>query len=319
MHVMQPDSKRYELDFLLDRSDEALLDEVRRVAALVPGPFLFIEDFHRLSKISVSTLRTRFGGWKQALERAGRGQRHVRGGRTRKAKRAYRSLAREEIIADLKAVAMKLGRAKLGRDDYRTHGQATVGQVCREFGSWNKAVSAAGLDPLGRRFTREEKLANLALVWEHYGRAPEYLEMKHPPSRITGKAYAGEWGSWRKALVAFVEWANGETEEQCDAGPAGSGDKQSPNDCPLDPASSPPHVTGGRDVPARLRLKVLFRDRFRCVYCGRSPATELGVTLHVDHKQAWSKGGPTEFNNLQTLCDRCNLGKGDMDVPAYLC
>ncbi|MDP9174261.1 MAG: HNH endonuclease [Planctomycetota bacterium] len=26
---------------------------------------------------------------------------------------------------------------------------------------------------------------------------------------------------------------------------------------------------------------------------------------------AWSRGGETVFENLQTLCEQCNLGKGD--------
>jgi len=36
-----------------------------------------------------------------------------------------------------------------------------------------------------------------------------------------------------------------------------------------------------------------------------------GLELHVDHIQPWSRGGPTVFENLQTLCNSCNLGKSD--------
>jgi 5-methylcytosine-specific restriction endonuclease McrA len=35
------------------------------------------------------------------------------------------------------------------------------------------------------------------------------------------------------------------------------------------------------------------------------------VELHVDHKHPESKGGATERSNLQVLCAKCNLGKGD--------
>jgi 5-methylcytosine-specific restriction endonuclease McrA len=35
-----------------------------------------------------------------------------------------------------------------------------------------------------------------------------------------------------------------------------------------------------------------------------------GVELHVDHVTPWSKGGETTLANLQTLCNKCNLGKG---------
>jgi 5-methylcytosine-specific restriction endonuclease McrA len=54
---------------------------------------------------------------------------------------------------------------------------------------------------------------------------------------------------------------------------------------------------------------VLRRDGFKCVLCGRSPATEVGCRLQVDHLEPFSKGGKTTIENLRTLCERCNLGK----------
>jgi 5-methylcytosine-specific restriction endonuclease McrA len=35
------------------------------------------------------------------------------------------------------------------------------------------------------------------------------------------------------------------------------------------------------------------------------------VSLEVDHIKAWSEGGETELENLQTLCSRCSTGKGN--------
>ena len=58
----------------------------------------------------------------------------------------------------------------------------------------------------------------------------------------------------------------------------------------------------------RLRYEVLTRDGHRCTICGASAAD--GAKLHVDHIKPVSKGGKTEYNNLRTLCERCNLGKG---------
>ena len=58
-----------------------------------------------------------------------------------------------------------------------------------------------------------------------------------------------------------------------------------------------------------LRYDVLKRDNFRCCLCGVSASD--GAVLHVDHIKPVSKGGKTEYNNLQTLCDRCNLGKSN--------
>lgn len=59
----------------------------------------------------------------------------------------------------------------------------------------------------------------------------------------------------------------------------------------------------------QLRYQILQRDHFRCQICGRTQ--EDGVKLHVDHIIPVSKGGETVPKNLRTLCDECNLGKGD--------
>lgn len=58
----------------------------------------------------------------------------------------------------------------------------------------------------------------------------------------------------------------------------------------------------------KLRYDVLIRDDLRCRVCGASP--ETGAHLHIDHIMPISKGGRTEFDNLQALCSPCNMGKG---------
>lgn len=61
-----------------------------------------------------------------------------------------------------------------------------------------------------------------------------------------------------------------------------------------------------------LRTSILRRDDFRCRMCGAS--AKDGVTLHVDHVLPVSQGGQTRADNLQTLCQPCNLGKGNRFV-----
>ncbi len=63
----------------------------------------------------------------------------------------------------------------------------------------------------------------------------------------------------------------------------------------------------------KMRYKILKRDGFKCVICGRS--RKDGAKLHVDHIKPVSKGGKTEESNLRTLCDMCNLGKSDAYDP----
>lgn len=58
-----------------------------------------------------------------------------------------------------------------------------------------------------------------------------------------------------------------------------------------------------------MRYNVLKRDNFRCRICGAT--ANDGVKLEVDHIIPVSKGGKSTYDNLQTLCERCNRGKRD--------
>lgn len=68
-------------------------------------------------------------------------------------------------------------------------------------------------------------------------------------------------------------------------------------------------------IPKPLRWKVLHRDDFTCVYCGRSPETH-GVILHVDHIDPAATGGKPIAINLNTSCEDCNVGKADIQYES---
>lgn len=63
-----------------------------------------------------------------------------------------------------------------------------------------------------------------------------------------------------------------------------------------------------RNIKPKLRYQVLLKDNRLCQNCGRG--IKQGATLHIDHIIPVAKGGKTEIENLQTLCDKCNYGKG---------
>jgi len=64
-----------------------------------------------------------------------------------------------------------------------------------------------------------------------------------------------------------------------------------------------------KEVTDSLRFDVFKRDSFRCRICGAG--ADCGVKLHVDHIKPVSKGGTSDSDNLQTLCQTCNAGKRD--------
>ena len=58
-------------------------------------------------------------------------------------------------------------------------------------------------------------------------------------------------------------------------------------------------------VTNKIRFAIYFRDGYRCKKCGRKTKD-----LEIDHIIPIAKGGKTTYNNLQTLCHRCNVKKG---------
>jgi 5-methylcytosine-specific restriction endonuclease McrA len=67
-------------------------------------------------------------------------------------------------------------------------------------------------------------------------------------------------------------------------------------------------------IPRRLRNIIIERDGQRCVYCGVD--LELNE-IHIDHVIPESKGGPTNIQNLQVTCRKCNTEKGALSESAF--
>ena len=66
-----------------------------------------------------------------------------------------------------------------------------------------------------------------------------------------------------------------------------------------------------RMLTSKLRQQILYRDHYTCQYCHASAKQEKHLLLEVDHKRPLSRGGMTEWDNLWTLCWRCNRRKGN--------
>lgn len=204
-----------------------------------------------------------------------------------------RNISDEELIKDLQLVAKKLGKNSVLYSEYPTHGRCASRVFETRFGSWNLALESAGLK-INRKYASDEELFNnLEKVWIAVGRQPRKADFKKPLSQFSYNTYASRFGGWRKALEQFVTFMNNNEEVL------------------FEKTTRPQLKNKSRDPNLRMRWRVMNRDDFRCQTCGRSPANEPGTILHLDHIKPWSKGGLTEDDNLQVLCERCNLGKGD--------
>ena len=57
-------------------------------------------------------------------------------------------------------------------------------------------------------------------------------------------------------------------------------------------------------VSNKMRFSIYERDGYRCCKCGSR------YNLEIDHIIPISRGGKSTYDNLQTLCHRCNVDKG---------
>ena len=64
-------------------------------------------------------------------------------------------------------------------------------------------------------------------------------------------------------------------------------------------------------MTSALREKIKERDNYTCQICGLSTYQEPNLLLEIDHITPISRNGLTIESNLQTLCWRCNRGKGN--------
>lgn len=279
--------------------DETLLDDLKATAERLRKKSLTKDDYNVHGRFSTATMQNRFGSWNLALDRAG----------LQVSKRMF--IPRNELLAEMRRVAAELGSQILTKEQFEEFGKFSAETIVRAFGSWAAGLKAADLEVSGSyrgRVSEEELFDNLACVWEALGRQPKRDEVEAPLSRHSGKTYAKRFGSWRKALEAFVSAAN-EDQRVTD-------DKPQQGQIAESEVSSHQHFKHKtkRDPSWRLRFMVNRKDRFTCKACGRSPVTHPGVVLHVDHIVPWSKGGETTLDNLQTLCEVCNIGKSDLSM-----
>lgn len=187
--------------------DEALIEELRRVAGLVGKPVLFAQDFTRLAGVSAYTVAHRFGGWRAALERAG--LLHMYSGEVAGIRNRFSD---EQLIAELQRVAELVGKLVLTRTDFTKYSKINCATPKTRFGGWRAALERAGL---GHMYTGQvEKSRHLATI-EHSDEVliEELRRVGHlvdSPmfagrdlarySKITPATFMRRFGSWKTAL-----------------------------------------------------------------------------------------------------------------------
>lgn len=64
-------------------------------------------------------------------------------------------------------------------------------------------------------------------------------------------------------------------------------------------------------IKTKIKSEVLKRDNYECKKCGSKN------NLHIDHIIPVTKGGKNLLNNLQVLCQQCNISKSNRNAIQY--
>lgn len=299
---------------LVEYSDATIIEEINRVAKIVAPNLMTTSEFKRHANVGISTVRRHFITWRNALTAAGLA--HIINTNkvvtNKMIDQKGKGMSDDDLLALLRNVSKQLGKDSITCDEFNSNTPISAATLCRRFHGWGNAIELAGLKPdkIQKRYSDVQCYENLLKVWTYYRRPPKLDEMTIPPSTIGMRAYIKRWGTWRKTLKAFVDQINQDVRIDLESNTEPN-KKLKINSFSSDQFSkSPKPESEIHSIKLGLRYTILKRDRFRCVICGRSPSSTLGLELHVDHIVPFSEGGKTFSGNLRSTCSECNIGKG---------
>lgn len=210
---------KFEITWLEDRSDEGVLAEIRRVAALEPHLRLTVERFNAVARIKSSAVRARFGSWSEATRRAGLLD-------------ALPIYSRDALLDDLKRVSALASGEPFTVDVYKHYGRYSVSHVTRAFSGWREALSQAGLSSrytgpvitdrmkvqIGRTMTNSEILDRIRKVAKDLGKSSISGEEIAANSEISQsqmyRRFGGVSAALRQAGIEQIPHGRRYTEEE---------------------------------------------------------------------------------------------------------
>lgn len=228
-------------------------------------------------------------------------------------------LSNKKMLDELEKAAKHFNYIEFGWRDFNKVADISANPIKKHFGSWKKGLDVLkkhlqqkGLDlsprphAPNRIYSDKELFDEMEWVWKKVGQRPSRTEWEMSEPKISYQCYKQRFGGWVNACNKFIEYKMGAEILADDFILPEREDTKTQQKVKTDYKKE-----NARNISLSVRLKVLYRDNFRCVFCGKSPATDIGTKLHLDHIKPFSKGGKSTMENLQTLCEECNLGKSD--------
>jgi hypothetical protein len=230
-------------------------------------------------------------------------------------------MSKEKMLSELEKAAKHFNYIEFSLREFNKIAEISASPIKKHFGSWRNGLDALrkhlqqkGLDLSPRPhapqrvYSDKDLFDEMERIWKKVSQRPSCTEWEISEPKISHNCYRQRFGGWVNACTKFIEYKMGKEILADDLVLPEREDSKTQLKVKTNYKKE-----NSRNVSLALRLKVLSRDNFRCVFCGKSPATDIGTKLHIDHIKPFSKGGKSRLENLQTLCEECNLGKSDND------
>lgn len=235
-------------------------------------------------------------------------------------------ISKEKVIAELEKVAKHFNYTDFRQNDFDEIADISYYKVYREFGSWEKAfeflkeyLNKKGIEfkitSRRSKYSIQEMFDEIERIWIQLDHRPYRNEWTTIGPRISYDAIQRRFGGWQSACLKFIEYKSGVAIAKENELPFAKKDKvKQNNNGKIEEKNYIKNIEKTRTIPLNVRFRVFKRDNYRCVFCGKNPATDAGTKLHIDHIVPFSKGGTNSFENLQTLCEQCNIGKSNAEL-----
>jgi metal-dependent HD superfamily phosphatase/phosphodiesterase len=113
----------------------------------------------------------------------------------------HRNISRDELIADLKRVALKLKKTAVTKADYNKHGKFHSSTICSKLGSWFEALKEAGLEKTRNLNIKEENLIADLIRVASLLKKDKLTEIEYNEhGNFDSSTFHKRFGSWFKAL-----------------------------------------------------------------------------------------------------------------------
>lgn len=174
--------------------DEELVTELRQLAE-EHGERPTVDLMNSEGQYWVSTYRRRFGSWTKALTEAGFEPR---------ADRTADRISEADLLAELERMANVRDAAPTFKE-MESDGAYSPRTYVDRFGSWNKALEAAGFEPRrAGKVSEEELLADLHRLRDTLGTQPVADDVREQ-GKYSLATYQRRFGSWSGAKVAAFD------------------------------------------------------------------------------------------------------------------